>query len=386
MFQLTTDDIHLHQQTKEKKEVIEKTANFLFTLGFVETGYSEGMLHREQQSSTYLGSGIAIPHGTTTTRHLVKKTGIQVLHYPQGIVWGDDGQLAYLVIGIAAHSDEHLTLLRQLTHVLSEEGVEERLKHIQSAQEIIDLFAGEINSHNVLHFDPSLLLLDIPADSLQTLQALNAVRLKKISAIDTTFITNVIEKQPTYLGQGVWLSDSVVGNKKNAIAISRPKDIIIEQNKPVKLLITISAVDNTVDPVIEQLAGYLFHHQADKLLQADAKTLLILLNEPKNQDTNTTNDHDTISQEFIVINPHGLHTRPGSVLIKVIKAFNSTVQVANLDGTNVPTNATSLMKVVSLGAKQGHRLRFTATGKEANQVLEAIGHAMAAGLGEEKAL
>ena len=64
------------------------------------------MLAREQQTSTYLGNGIAIPHGTTDTRDLVLQTGVQVFQFPQGIARGDD-QTAYVVIGIAARSDEH---------------------------------------------------------------------------------------------------------------------------------------------------------------------------------------------------------------------------------------------------------------------------------------
>jgi phosphocarrier protein FPr len=46
----------------------------------------------------------------------VLKTGVQVYQFPQGVTWGE-GQTAYVAIGIAASSDEHLGLLRQLTHV-----------------------------------------------------------------------------------------------------------------------------------------------------------------------------------------------------------------------------------------------------------------------------
>ena len=38
--------------------------------GCVSAGYVDGMLQRELQTSTYLGNGIAIPHGTTDTRDL----------------------------------------------------------------------------------------------------------------------------------------------------------------------------------------------------------------------------------------------------------------------------------------------------------------------------
>ena len=111
MLQLTQDDIYLNQQADNKQEAIKKIAHALTEKKYVEEGYVNGMLERESQAATYLGSGIAIPHGTTTTRHLVKKTGVQVFCFPEGVAWGDDGEKAYIAIGIAASSDEHLKLL-----------------------------------------------------------------------------------------------------------------------------------------------------------------------------------------------------------------------------------------------------------------------------------
>ena len=66
----------------------------------------------------------------------------------------------------------------------------------------------------------------------------------------------------------------------------------------------------------------------------------------------------------------------------LLKQFESEITVANLDGTGKPANGRSLMKVVALGVKKGHRLRFTAQGADAEQALKAIGDAIAAGLGE----
>lgn len=73
------------------------------------------------------------------------KTGVQVYQFPQGVVWGD-GQVAYVAIGIAASSDEHLGLLRQLTHVLSDDSVAEQLKSATTAEELRALLMGEKQS------------------------------------------------------------------------------------------------------------------------------------------------------------------------------------------------------------------------------------------------
>ena len=396
MFHLVKEDIHLNEQAPNKTEAIKKVAAALTSAGFVEEGYVDGMLEREDQAATYLGIGLAIPHGTTKTRHLVKKTGVQVFCFPNGVEWGDDGEKAYLAIGIAASSDEHLELLRQLTHVLSADGVEERIKNIKSADEAIAILTGKPSiEDSQFSVNESSLLLDIPADSLGTLQALNASRLKQQNAVNTNFITCVLENKPNYLGCGVWFNDSKEGNLKNAIAISRTISDLNEDGKPVKLLITMSMINDAIADVVNNLASLAFNKKLDLLLSANIDKIIDLLvsnhpstdsNQPETELSSTNQTSDTnnqvLTREFIVPNANGLHTRPSSVLVKLVKEFKSKVTVANLDGKAEPVSATSLMKIVSLGAKKGSRLQFTAVGDDAAQALDAIGKAIESGLGE----
>ena len=396
MFHLVKEDIHLNEQAPNKTEAIKKVAAALTSAGFVEEGYVDGMLEREDQAATYLGIGLAIPHGTTKTRHLVKKTGVQVFCFPNGVEWGDDGEKAYLAIGIAASSDEHLELLRQLTHVLSADGVEERIKNIKSADEAIAILTGKPSiEDSQFSVNESSLLLDIPADSLGTLQALNASRLKQQNAVNTNFITCVLENKPNYLGCGVWFNDSKEGNLKNAIAISRTISDLNEDGKPVKLLITMSMINDAIADVVNNLASLAFNKKLDLLLSANIEKIIDLLlsnhespvsnlleteSSTRNQTSDTNNQ--VLTREFIVPNVNGLHTRPSSVLVKLVKEFKSKVTVANLDGKAEPVSATSLMKIVALGAKKGSRLQFTAVGDDAAQALDAIGKAIESGLGE----
>lgn len=389
MFHLVKENIHLNEQATNKTEAIKKIATALTNAEFVEQGYVDGMLERESQAATYLGIGLAIPHGTTKTRHLVKKTGVQVFCFPNGVEWGDDGEKAYLAIGIAASSDEHLELLRQLTHVLSADGVEERIKEIKTADEAIAILTGKTSAEDSQFVvDSSSLLLDIPADSLAMLQALNASRLKQQNAVNTTFITDVLDNKPNYLGQGVWLNDSKTGNVKNAIAISRTTSNLSEDGNPVKLLITMSAIDDSISGIVNNIASLVFNQNLEQLVSADADKLInLLVTEQQQTPTDNTvseasTNNSTLTCEFIVPNENGLHTRPSSVLVKLVKEFNSKVTVANLDGKGEPVSATSLMKIVALGAKKGSRLQFTAVGDDAQQALDAIGKAIESGLGE----
>ena len=394
MFHLVKEDIHLNEQATNKTEAIKKIAAALTSAGFVEEGYVDGMLEREGQAATYLGIGIAIPHGTPKTRHLVKKTGVQVFCFPQGVEWGDDGEKAYLAIGIAASSDEHLELLRQLTHVLGADGVEERIKQIQTADEALAILTGkESVEDSQFKIDESSLLLDIQADSLATLQALNASRLKQHNAVNASFITNVLDNKPNYLGNGVWLNDSREGNLKNAIAISRTVNDLNQDGKPVKILITISAVDDSVATIVNNIASLAYNQKLALLISANGVDFNDLLlsgiqsvssekSETVNDSSNSRSNDEELSRVFIIPNENGLHTRPSSVLVKLVKEFNSKVTVTNLDGKNEPVSATSLMKIVALGAKKGSRLQFTAVGDDAEQVLDAIGKAIESGLGE----
>ena len=76
--------------------------------------------------TTYMGMGVAIPHGTTQAKGTVKKTGIVLLQYPDGVDFGDEK--AQLVFGIAGIGDEHLDLLAKICEMLEDEEVLETLK------------------------------------------------------------------------------------------------------------------------------------------------------------------------------------------------------------------------------------------------------------------
>ncbi|EJZ5139701.1 fused PTS fructose transporter subunit IIA/HPr protein [Salmonella enterica] len=374
MFQLSVQDIHPGEQAGNKEEAIRQIAAALAQAGNVAGGYVDGMLAREQQTSTFLGNGIAIPHGTTDTRDQVLKTGVQVFQFPQGVIWGE-GQVAYVAIGIAASSDEHLGLLRQLTHVLSDDSVAEQLKSATTAEELRALLMGEKQSEQ-LKLDNETMTLDVIASSLVTLQALNAARLKEAGAGDAAFVAKTINDSPMNLGQGIWLNDSAEGNLRSAVAVSRATQAFDVEGEKAALLVTVAMNDEQPIAVLKRLGDLLLNNKGDRLLNADAATLLALL---------TSDDaltDDVLSAEFVVRNEHGLHARPGTMLVNTIKQFNSEITVTNLDGTGKPANGRSLMKVVALGVKKGHRLRFTAQGEDAEQALKAIGDAIAAGLGE----
>jgi len=135
--QLTTSLIRLGATPRDKNETIRQVAALLAENGKVAPEYVEGMFAREAQENTYLGNGVAIPHGTPQSRHLIKETAIAVLQVPGGIDWEDgEGEPAYLIVGIAASDNEHLAVLKRLSTVVGDEEVAERLAKTTDAEDI----------------------------------------------------------------------------------------------------------------------------------------------------------------------------------------------------------------------------------------------------------
>lgn len=375
MLRLSVHDIHLGQQAASKEEAICQIAGALVKAGNVMAGYVEAMLARERQISTFLDNGIAIPHGARDARLQVLKTGVQIFQYPRGVPWGE-GQIAYLVIAIAARSDEHLGLLHAVTQLLSDEVVAGQLKSAVTAQALYHLLMGE-RHHAALKLDNDTLTLDIAASDLVTLQALNAGRLKAAGVVDDSFVASVISDKPLNLGQGIWLNDSVQGNLHSAVAISRVACAFAVEGEPVAMLISVAIADDQPFALLKRLGNLLINNQADSLLRGDAATLVALLTR------DDTLSGQLRSAEFVVRNAQGLHARPGAMLVNLIKQFNSEVTITNTDGSDKTANGRSLVKVMALGVKKGHRLRVTARGDDAQQALKAIGGIITDGFGEE---
>lgn len=118
--------IKLGQKPVSKEEAIQAAGELLAELGYVDSSYVEAMQEREKLTTTYMGMGVAIPHGTTQAKGTVKKTGIVLLQYPEGADF--DGEKAQLVFGIAGIGDEHLDLLSKICEALEDEEILEKMK------------------------------------------------------------------------------------------------------------------------------------------------------------------------------------------------------------------------------------------------------------------
>ena len=134
---LTADLVRLGAEVHDKEDAIRQAGELLVQAGCVTPPYVAGMHARERTMSTYLGSGVAIPHGTFDEIGLVQRTGISVLQVPAGVEW-ENGERAYLVIGIAAKGDEHVEVLQRLAEIVEDAALVSALIEAEDPVQIVE--------------------------------------------------------------------------------------------------------------------------------------------------------------------------------------------------------------------------------------------------------
>ncbi len=121
--------------TSESKEAaIRRAGELLAAGGYVEADYTDAMLQREELTTTYLGMGVAIPHGTSDAKGCILHSGIVVLQYPTGVAFDDEK--ASLIVGIAGAGDGHLEILARLSTAFEDEELLQRLMTTTDPAEI----------------------------------------------------------------------------------------------------------------------------------------------------------------------------------------------------------------------------------------------------------
>ena len=137
---LRQENVKIGLPSVSREEAITAAGKMLVASGYVDEGYVQGMLNREHDLSTYIGKGIAIPHGENAVKDTIKKTGIVVCQYPDGVKFGDE--TAYLVIGIAGVGNDHLAILANIATMVGDYTDEqlEQLFKTKSADELYHVF------------------------------------------------------------------------------------------------------------------------------------------------------------------------------------------------------------------------------------------------------
>jgi mannitol/fructose-specific phosphotransferase system IIA component len=135
---LTPEGVHLGLSASGKADAIDQCGRALLDIGAVSVEYLDAMHEREASVSTFIGEGVAIPHGTDASRAYVKRTSIVVLQFPDGVDW-DSGNTARLCVGIAALGTEQVGILSSLAQILMDPEKAAELRDAADAETVIRL-------------------------------------------------------------------------------------------------------------------------------------------------------------------------------------------------------------------------------------------------------
>jgi len=371
MLALEPQHIHMNQHAVDKTHALKCLVDILENDGLVTPEYITGLINREQQSATYLGQGIAIPHGTPQSREYILKTGIRLAHFPEGVIWDGENKI-YLAVVIAAKSDEHLQVLQILTRALMHD-VSEQVKNASKPEQIIELLQAQPLS---LALHENLIQTEIDAQDIEDLFWTASQTLKKHNFVKCGFLSSLNPEQAIQLQDQIWSISSNQFVQQPAISITKPSNVLELNGKKLNTLVCIAANDQLDNARFNRLIDILFNPK--QVAELDK--------------TQTPNEiakiigadviPDWPQRSVVLANAHGLHARPATHLVNLTKTFQGDIQVAVDDGNFV--SAKSLTRLLALGCKRGQTLRFIAEPEtDAVDALDKVIFAVEQGLGEE---
>lgn len=371
MLALDTPHVRMKQYAADKAQALQCLVDILVEDQLVTPEYIHGLTAREQQSATYLGQGIAIPHGTPQSRECILKTGIRLAHFPEGVVWDGENKI-YLAVVIAAKSDEHLEVLQILTRALIQD-VADNVQHAQSAEEIIALLQAQPAS---LALHENLIATQVPAQDIEDLIWQAVQLLKQQKMVECGFLSGLDLKTMIHLGEGIWSISSHQHVLSPAVSLVKAEQGLTYQNEQLKTLVCVASNEQLDMPRFQLLMDILFDPEHVRHLnqEQDSHQLAQLIGADLIP--------DWPSRRTLLANAHGLHARPATHLVNLTKKFVGEIQVAVDDGNYV--SAKSLTKLLALGCRRGQTLTFIAQpNTDAVDGLAQIIEAVQQGLGEE---
>lgn len=371
MLALEPRHIHMNQHAVDKKHALQCLVDILVKDGLVTPDYITGLINREQQSATYLGQGIAIPHGTPQSREFILETGIRLAHFPEGIIWDGENRI-YLAVVIAAKSDEHLQVLQILTRALMHD-VSEQVKNAKQPEQIIEILQAQPLS---LTLHENLIQTEIESQDIEDLFWSASQILKKHNFVKCGFLSSLDPDQVIQLQDQIWSISSSKFVQQPAISIVKPRHALELNGKKLNTLVCIAANEQLDSQRFNRLIDILFNpEQVAQLDQTQAPNEIAKI-------IGADVIPDWPHRSVVLANAHGLHARPATHLVNLTKSFQGDIQVAVDEGNFV--SAKSLTRLLALGCKRGQTLRFIAEPEtDAVDALDKVIQAVQQGLGEE---
>lgn len=138
---LAEASIRLDASATDRDDAIRQAGAALMAVGAVDAAYVDAMIDRENSVSTFMGEGVAIPHGTLAAKDSVMSDALSLIKFPEGVDW--DGNDVRLAFGIAAKGNGHIALLSQLATVLMDPDKAAALRAATTVAEVYALLESD---------------------------------------------------------------------------------------------------------------------------------------------------------------------------------------------------------------------------------------------------
>ena len=138
---LAEASINLDGSATSRDDAIRQAGAGLLAVGAIDESYVSAMIDRENSVSTFMGEGVAIPHGTLASKDSVKTDALSLVRFPDGVDW--DGNDVRLAFGIAAKGNGHIALLSKLATVLMDPEKAAALRAATTTEQVYVLLASE---------------------------------------------------------------------------------------------------------------------------------------------------------------------------------------------------------------------------------------------------
>ncbi|MCP2048566.1 UNVERIFIED_ORG: PTS system mannitol-specific IIC component [Paenarthrobacter nicotinovorans] len=140
---LLRESVILNGTAADRDSAIDEAGKLLLDRGAVDVSYVHAMHEREESVSTYMGSFLAIPHGTNDAKEHINHSAVSIIRYPEGIDWG--GKQVKFVVGVAGINNEHLHILSSIAKIFTNKAQVAQLEQATTVDEVLELF-GKVNA------------------------------------------------------------------------------------------------------------------------------------------------------------------------------------------------------------------------------------------------
>ncbi|GGK85011.1 hypothetical protein GCM10007382_01190 [Salinibacterium xinjiangense] len=138
---LAEASINLDASATSRDDAIRQAGAGLLAVGAIDESYVNAMIDRENSVSTFVGEGVAIPHGTLASKDSVRSDALSLVRFPEGVDW--DGNDVRLAFGIAAKGNGHIALLSKLATVLMHPEKAAALRAATTTEQVYVLLESE---------------------------------------------------------------------------------------------------------------------------------------------------------------------------------------------------------------------------------------------------